>query len=111
MINIYEDLADLEAPIYQQGSAPEALPDSFYTIWNNYTGDNTNADNAAKSYEYEWQLIYYTKNYSTIFSGIAAAKTLLKSKGYIVGGLGYDFGGQYKDWAARAIDIAKIEQL
>lgn len=111
MINIYEDLAELGLPVYQQGSAPETLPDSFYTVWNNSTGDSINADNEAKSYKYEWTLIYYTKNYSTIFSGIIAAKELLKSKGYISSGVGYDLGGNYKEWAARAIDLIKIEKL
>lgn len=111
MINIYEDLASLGLPVYQQGSAPKTLPESFYTVWNDDTSDIVAADNDGRLMVYEWTLIFYTKDYNTIYSGIAQAKAALKAKGYIISGNGYDFGGAYEEWQARGLDVKKIEKI
>ena len=111
MINIYNDLAGLNLPVYQQGTAPEKLPDSFFTVWEDYSADNLNGDNAVIQIRHEWTLIYYTKDYSTVFSGLQGAIDLLKSKGYVLTGAGYDFNGNYGAWQARAVDVKKIEKI
>lgn len=111
MIDINSDLAALGLPVYTQGTAPEKLPTSFYTTWEDYSADNLHGDNAVKQIRHEWTLIYYTKQYNTVFTGLQAAINALKAKGYIITGAGYDFNGSYGEWQARAVDVIKIENI
>lgn len=110
MNDINSDLAELNLPVYQQGTAPEKLPVSFFTVWEDYSADNLSGDNTVKEIRHEYTLIYYTKSYGTVYSGLQAAINLLKQKHYIITGAGYDFGGNYKDWQARAVDVIFIEK-
>ena len=111
MIDIFKDLNEktVGEKVWSQGTAPAELPESFYTVINDYTGDNLNADNKECEIVWEWTVIFYTKDFSLLYSGIEKVKSLLKSKGYIVRGSGYDFNGKYDSWEARAIDVKKIE--
>lgn len=111
MIDIYSDLAPLGLPVYTQGTAPAALPTSFYTVWEDYSADNLHGDNAVKQIRHEWTLIYYTKQFKTVFTGLQAAINALKAKGYTITGAGYDFNGNYGEWQARAVDVIKIENI
>ena len=54
MIKIYEDLAELNIPIYEEGNAPEVLPDEYFTFSEDYTSDNLSADNATQEVLYEF---------------------------------------------------------
>ena len=113
MIDIFKDLNEtsIGCKVWAQGGAPQDLPDKFYTVINDYTGDTVNADNKELGIVWEWTIIFYTKDFSLLYSGIEQLKSLLKSKGYIVRGFGYDFNGKYDSWEARAIDVKKIEYL
>ena len=111
MINIFDDLSDLNLPVYEEGNAPENLPDEYFTISEDYTSDHLSADNVPKEILYEFTIKYYTKDASTIYSGLLKAMTLLKRKGYITSGVGY-FNNTYKNtWFSRQADIKKIEYL
>lgn len=111
MVLIFDDLADLNIPIYAEGDAPENLPDNYFTYSEDYTADNLNADNKTKEIRYEFTLKYYTKNAETLYSGLTAAMELLKSKGYIISGVGYA-NKTYRDtWFSRMADIKKIEYM
>ena len=37
MVNIYEDLASLNIPVYAEGAAPQELPSEYYTVTEDYT--------------------------------------------------------------------------
>lgn len=111
MIRIYEDLADLKIPVYAEGDAPENLPDEYFTFYEDSTFGNLYADNNEREIRYEFTLKYYTKNAETLYSGLIAALELLKSKNYIVSGVGYA-NETYRDtWFSRRADIKKIEYL
>ena len=110
MIKIFEDLQELNLPVYLEGEAPEELPDDYYTFSEDYSSDNLNADNETKEILYEFTLKFYSKNSERIYDGILNAIALLKKKGYIVGGVGYS-APQYKDWKCREVDVEKIEYL
>lgn len=110
MIKIFEDLQELNLPVYLEGEAPEELPDEYYTFSEDYSSDNLNADNETKEILYEFTLKFYSKNSERIYDGILNAIALLKRKGYIVGGVGYSLP-QYKDWKCREVDVEKIEYL
>lgn len=110
MIKIFEDLQELNLPVYLEGEAPEELPDDYYTFSEDYSSDNLNADNETKEILYEFTLKFYSKDSNRIYDGILNAIALLKKKGYIVGGVGYS-APQYKDWKCREVDVEKIEYL
>lgn len=111
MIDIFKDLNKdtIGRDVWAQGCAPKTLPDEFYTVINDGSFDNLNADNKEIEIVWEWSIVFYTKNFAVLYSGIEEVKSLLKSKGYIVRGAGYDFGGKYDGWEARALDVKKIE--
>lgn len=111
MVNIFDDLAGVGFPVYQQGTAPHTLPVEFVTVWENPSDDILHADNKPRQLRREWTLIFYTKNTENIFSGALAVKSFLKSKGYIINGNGYDAGGAWEGYDARGLDVVKVEEL
>lgn len=110
MINIFEDLLELKKPVYYEGDAPVDLPSEFFTISEDYSGDNLNADNKPLETLYEFTLSYYTDNAETLYTGLYEAIALLKRKGYIISGVGRG-KSSYKSWFAREVDVSKIEYL
>ena len=110
MVKIFEDLQELNLPVYLEGEAPEELPDEYYTFSEDYTSDNLNADNETKEILYEFTLKFYSKDSERIYDGILEAIALLKKKGYIVGGVGYS-SPHSKYWKCREVDVEKIEYL
>lgn len=111
MIKIFEDLAELNIPVYAEGDAPAELPDEYFTFNEDFTDGNLYADNKEKEIRYEFTLKYYTKNAETLYSGLISAMQLLKSKGYITSGVGYANETYRETWFSRRADINKIEYL
>lgn len=110
MFNIFDDLKELNRPLFVEGDAPVELPNEFYTISEDYTGDNLNADNKPLEVLYEFTLKYYTKNPNAVYTGLNEAIALLKSKGYLISGVGYH-SQSYKEWFSRMVDVNKIDYL
>lgn len=110
MINIFNDLNDLNKKVYAEGDAPKELPNDFYTVSEDYTSDNLNADNKTFEVLYEFTLKYYTKDAETLYTGLNKAITSLKSKGYIIDGVG-NKSQSYKDYYAREVDVKKIDYI
>ena len=111
MVNIYDDLAQLNIPVYAEGAAPQELPNEYFTVTEDYTSTNLSADNEAQEYAYEFTLKWYTQDATRLYTGLNDAITLLKSLGYIVSGVGY-WNRTYKEtWFSRQVDIEKIEYL
>ncbi len=111
MVNIKDDLKELNIPVYYEGDAPEILPNEFYTISEDYTSDNLNADNVALEHLYEFTLKWYTKDANNVYTGLMDAITLLKSKGYLIGGVGYQNATYQHTWFSRMVDVEKIDYL
>lgn len=111
MVNIFDDLKELNIAVYQEGDAPQTLPDEFYTISEDATTDNVSGDNEVKQYLYEFSLKWYTKDRSKLYSGLNKAIELLKSKGYIISGLGYSNSTYNETWVSRQVDVKKLEDL
>lgn len=111
MVDIYTDAAAAGFPVYQQGTAPEKLPETFVTVWQDYSGDIVHADNKPKQCRHEWSLVFYTKDTAKIFSGLQAVINALKKRGYLISGQGYDVSGAFEGYDARAVDVVKIENL
>lgn len=111
MINIYEDLQDLNIPVYTEGDAPSTLPNEYFTISEDSTSDNVSADNEPVSYLYEFSLKYYTTDATSLYTGLIKAMQLLKQKGYITSGVGYHNSTYHDKWFSRQADIKKIEYI
>lgn len=111
MVDIYTDAAAAGFPVYQQGTAPAELPESFVTVWQDSSDDILHADNKAVECRHEWTLIFYTQDKTKIFSGLKAVINALKGRGYLISGQGYDASGAWESYDARAVDVVKIENL
>lgn len=110
MIDIKRDLAELGIKIYQQGSVPKTMPKSYITYWNDYSMDNLNSDNGTDLIEYQFTVIYYTKEWSSVYSIFEKIVSLLKTKGYIASGMGFDMASGMDDYMARCIEVQKLER-
>ena len=118
MIRLDEDLIILNAngeqiPVYIEGEAPavDDLPDEYFTISEDYTGNAVSADNKAKEQLYEFTLKWYTVYVERVYNGLQEAITHLLSKGYDIEGVGYGNGTYNKKWHSRAVDVEKLENL
>lgn len=111
MVDIRADLLELNKPVYYEGEAPAELPAEYYTVSEDYTDDNLNADNEALEHRYEFTLKWYTSNAETLYTGLQEAITLLKSKDYIIGGVGYKNATYQNTWFSRMVDVEKIDYL
>lgn len=110
MIDIYADLGELKIKTYQQGSVPSNMPKSYITIWNDYSGDNLNSNNKTNLIEYQFTVIYYTKDWENIYSKFEDIVSLLKSKNYIASGMGFDIDSGVDEYMARCIEVRKLER-
>ena len=116
MIRLDEDLIILDEngeqiPVYFEGDAPQDLPNEFFTISEDYTSDNLNADNEALEHLYEFTLKWYTKDLNRLYTGLNDAIKLLKSKDYLIEGVGYQNATYNNTWYSRQVDIEKIDYL
>ena len=111
MVNLKEDLKELNKPVYYEGDAPQDLPNEYFTISEDYTSDNLNADNEALEHLYEFTLKWYTNDAKNVYTGLQEAIMLLKSKGYLISGVGYHNATYQNTWFSRMVDVEKIDYL
>ena len=111
MVDIYADARTAGFPVYQQGTAPAQLAETFVTIWQDYSGDILHGDNNPRQCRHEWSLVFYTTDKTKIFSGLQAVINALKKRGYSISGQGYDASGAFEGYDARAVDVVYIENL
>lgn len=109
-LNLFNDKGK-RVPVYIEGDAPSDLPDEYFTVSEDATTDNLNADNETKEILWEFTLKWYTKNDDNIFNGLLEAIKLLKKKNYIVSGVGYKNSTYQNTWKSRAVDVSKIENI
>ena len=111
MVDLKEDLSELNIPVYYEGEAPQSLPSEYFTISEDYTSDNLNADNEALEHLYEFTLKSYTNDAKNVYTGLQKAIMLLKSKGYLISGVGYHNATYQNTWFSRMVDVEKIDYL
>ena len=115
MIDVSKDLDEiyLEFDIdnWEQGSVPkDNMPDSYITFWEEPSFDNLNVDNRTKEIVYPFTIIYYTKEWDTLSDIFENIVSLLKSKNYIVDGMGFPIDSGIDGYKARCIEVQKIER-
>lgn len=111
MVDIIADLKELNIPAYIEGDAPSDLPAEYFTVSEDATSDNLNADNKTKEILWEFTLKWYTNNPQNVFNGLKNAIDLLKGKNYIISGVGNHNSTYQSTWFSRAVDVQKIENL
>lgn len=107
---IYNETGE-KIPVFIEGDAPADLPSEYFTISEDYTSDNLNADNEALEHLYEFTLKWYTIDANRLYTGLLEAITLLKSKGYLIEGVGYHNGTYQNTWYSRQVDVEKLDYL
>ena len=112
MVNLKEDLEKLiDIPVYYEDEAPQKLPNEYFTVSEDATGDNLNADNKALEHRYEFTLKWYTKDANRIYTGLQEAITLLLGIDYLIEGVGYKNETYQNTWFSRMVDVEKIDYL
>lgn len=114
MIRLDEDLIlyndeGQKIPVYIEGDAPTDLPDEYFTVSEDYTGNAVSADNKAQELLYEFTLKWYTRYIERAYTGLYEAIAHLKSKGYDVEGVGYKNSTYQNTWFSRMVDVEKLE--
>lgn len=110
MIDIKKDLETFGVMVRQQGTVPKNMPDEYITYWNDDSLDNLNVDNKAKLVDYNFTIIYYTKDWENIYSRFEEIINLLKSKGYVMDGEGFDIASGLDEYSARCIEVTKTKK-
>lgn len=105
-------LEPLGFPIRLQGSLGEneQYPESFFTFWNNDTLGDEFYDNDEHSYIWDFDLNFYSSDPALVNTKLIEAKALLKAKGFIVAGKGYDVPSDEPTHTGRGIHVLKIEK-
>ena len=101
-----------DIPIIQQGSMAEedAYPASFFTFFNNAVDGNEYYDNIEGSYIWDFDLNFYSEDPALVNSMLLEAKRLLRAKGFIIDGKGYDVLSDESTHTGRGINVIYIEK-
>lgn len=99
-------------PVILQGSLSndDVYPDNFFTFFNNDTMDNTFFDNKVYSTIWDFDLNFYSNDPSAVNNVLLEAKKLLKAKGFIIDGKGYDVISDEPTHTGRGINLIYIER-
>lgn len=110
---LIKTLEPIGYPILQQGSLEEnePYPESFFTFWNNNTYDDKFYDNKEHAIIWDFDLNFYSIDPALVNKQLIEAKKLLKQKGFIVSGKGYDIASDEPTHIGRGINVIKIENL
>lgn len=108
--NLIELLESLAVEVSRQGSLEEGkpYPDTFLTFWQTDSYDTKHYDNKAFSVVYEYTLYVYSNNPETTYNLLNSAIDLLKEKGWIVSGRGYDVDSGTDTHTGRAVDVSYL---
>lgn len=109
---LIQTIQEMGYPIFLQGSlgADEPYPESFFTFWNNDVPGNEFYDNEEHSYVWDFDLNFYSSDPTLVNTKLLEAKALLKAKGFIVTGKGYDVRSDEPTHTGRGINVQKIEK-
>lgn len=99
-------------PVYLQGSMSDdtSYPDSFFTYWNNITSDSAFYDNTETKTIWDLDLNFYSNNPVLVNTMLLEVKSLLKSKGFIIDGSGYDVISDEVTHTGRGLNLLFIQR-
>lgn len=110
---LIEELEKFNIPVFQQGSMndDEAYPSEFITFWLNSCEELEHYDDDVKSYEWDFQVIYYSNNSATIFDKAEAVRVALKKVGFIPQGRPNDIPSDEATHIGVALDYLYRETI
>lgn len=108
---LIQTLQPLGYPIFLQGSLSDndVYPESFFTFWNNAVDGDAFYNNVENEYIWDFDLNFYSSDPQLVNTKLLEAKELLKDKGFIATGKGYDVASDEITHTGRGIHIYKIE--
>lgn len=92
-------------PVNLQGSLlpDQPYPDHFFTYWNNSADGSRHYDNDENAILWDYSVNFYSKDPLLVNTKLLEAKKLLKAKGFIVSGAGYDVASDEPTHTGRGI--------
>ena len=89
----------------------EAYPETFVTFWTDNATDNAHYDNKANSVIWEFSVILYSKNPTTVNTKPDEIRDALKAVGFIPQGRGQDAPSDEQTHTGWAMDFIGIEKI
>ena len=108
---LIKNLKKIGYPIFLQGSilADEPYPDSFFTFWNSTTESQGFYDNGESAIKWVYTIAFYSTNPITVNTVLLTAKQLLKNKGFIISGNGFDVLSDEKTHTGRGLTVQYLQ--
>lgn len=93
--------------VFLQGTLSEDIgyPDSFITVWTNYTAGDEFFDNGTTAYEWQFSVIYYSNDPSSVQTFPPTIISTLKNVGFIPQGKGFDIASDVETHTGWAMDF------
>lgn len=104
-------LSTLGYPVIRQGSlsSTQAYPNTFLTFWNSSEDGQSFYDNDTESVVHDFDVNVYSSNPDTAYSVLAAARSVLKSHGWIITTRGFDVPSDEPTHIGRGMIVAYLE--
>lgn len=98
-------------PVILQGTMnpDEPYPESFITFWTDDVSDGSHYDNEAKSYVWDFSVIFYSSDPALVNSKPEEIRRALKEAGYIPQGKGRDIPSDEPTHTGWAMDFYRVE--
>ena len=100
-------------PYSRQGSYAEAdrLPVSFFTFWNFDTPEESFYDNAPNRVVWRWQIYFYTKDPSLMYSVMDDLIAYAKTLGFVPDGRAWDIDSNEPEYVGRTVRLLYVETI
>lgn len=107
---LIESLESLGYPVYLQGSVADGEK-SVFTFWNDDTSTQDNYGNEEITILWEYSVNFYSDSPLLVNSILQDAKRVLKSRGFVIDGVGYDVHSDEEGVTGRGINVNYLQRL